>query len=197
MANAVPRRLGSGGVSTPQGIGSERSRISTPSASTPASASERRHVRTTTSPVESVEVAPGSPQTRLRVIGYWGPVCAYAAFIFYLSSQSFFPDTLPSFIQKLGDKVHHMMAYGLFGLLWYRAFRYCSGSWAAPRAILLAVLASALYGITDEVHQSFVPLREPDPWDVAADTLGAAAAVLAMDRWILRRTVSSPIETQA
>ena len=122
-------------------------------------------------------------------------MCVYAAFIFYLSSQSFFPDTLPSFIKQLGDKVHHMTAYGLFGLLWYRAFRFCSGNWAAPRAVLLAVLASMLYGVTDELHQLFVPLREADPWDVGADTVGAAVAVLGMDWWLTRRRTVPAGET--
>ncbi len=88
-----------------------------------------------------------------------------------------------------------MIAYGLFGLLWYRAFRFCSGNWAAPRAVLLAVLASMLYGVTDELHQLFVPLREPDPWDVAADTVGAAVAVLGMDWWLTRRIAAPAGET--
>lgn len=127
----------------------------------------------------------------MQILGYWGPVCLYAAFIFYLSSQSFFPDTLPSFIEKLGDKVHHMMAYGVFGVLWYRAFRFCGGAWAARHAVVLAVVAATLYGVTDEVHQSFVPLREPDVWDIAADAVGAAAAVFAVERWHTRR-VSLP-----
>jgi VanZ family protein len=129
-------------------------------------------------------------------MAYWGPVCLFAGLIFYLSSQSELPETLPSFVEELGDKVHHMMTYGLFGLLWYRAFRFCGGTWAAPRAALLAILASVLYGVTDEIHQSFVPLREPDVWDVVADAVGAAAAVLAIDRWILRRTPASTVQTE-
>ena len=40
------------------------------------------------------------------------------------------------------------------------------------------------------MHQSFVPLREPDVWDVVADTVGAAAAFLAVDRWFARRNVA-------
>ncbi|HJR75593.1 MAG TPA: VanZ family protein [Nitrospiraceae bacterium] len=147
--------------------------------------------------MESVQAASHPVYSRLRVVAYWGPVCLYAAFIFYLSSQSFFPDTLPSFVEKLGDKVHHMVAYGVFGLLWYRAFRFCGGRWAAARAVLLAVLASTLYGVTDELHQSFVPLREPDPWDVAADAIGAAVAVLVMDRWLTRWLAASTVDTDS
>lgn len=156
---------------------------------------EESRVPITAPSVESIEAEPDSRQSWFRVVRYWGPVGLYAAFIFYLSSQSFFPDTLPSYVEKLGDKTHHMIAYGLFGLLWYRAFRHCGGAWAAPRAVLLAILASALYGVTDELHQWFVPLREADPWDLMADTVGAAAAVISMDRWLSRRPAASTVET--
>lgn len=143
------------------------------------------------SPVAALYGGPSTNQFALGLIRYWGPVVLYAGFIFYLSSQSSFPDTLPTFVEKLGDKAHHMMAYGLFGLLWYRAFRWSAGPWAASRAVVLAILASAFYGITDEGHQWFVPLRDADPWDVVADTAGAAVAVFVMDGWVSRRTASS------
>lgn len=146
--------------------------------------------------MESLQTGAESGRAWFRVLGYWGPVALYAGFIFYLSSQSVLPDTLPSFVEELGDKAHHMMTYGLFGLLWYRAFRFCGGTRGASRAVLFAILASALYGITDEVHQWFVPLREADPWDVAADTVGASIAVLGMD-WLLARWMAvAPIETE-
>jgi VanZ family protein len=137
--------------------------------------------------MESIQREADSGRVWFRALGYWGPVGLYAAFIFYLSSQSSFPDTLPTFVEKLGDKVHHMIAYGLFGVLWYRAFRWSAGPWAASRAVVLAILASALYGVTDELHQWFVPLRESDPWDVVADTVGAAIAVVGWNWGVARR----------
>jgi VanZ family protein len=144
---------------------------------------------------EPVVADSDSPPAWLRIVWYWGPVAAYAAFIFYLSSQSFFPDTLPTVIQNLGDKVHHMIAYGVFGLLWYRAFRCSTGRWAASRAVSLAVLGATLYGITDEWHQSFVPQRESDVWDVVADTAGAAVATVSWHRWGRRRILSREATT--
>jgi VanZ family protein len=42
-----------------------------------------------------------------------------------------------------------------------------AGVWA------LSFLLATLYGVTDEVHQSFVPGRNPDWRDVVADGLGA------------------------
>jgi len=54
---------------------------------------------------------------------------------------------------------------------------------------LLAVLASTVYGVTDEVHQRFVPGRTADLLDLAADAVGATiAAVGALAaRWLRGR----------
>ena len=45
---------------------------------------------------------------------------------------------------------------------------------------------AALYAVTDEFHQSFVPGRYPDVRDVLVDTAGALVAVLLL-RWRLAR----------
>ncbi|MBT8489380.1 MAG: VanZ family protein [Gemmatimonadetes bacterium] len=34
------------------------------------------------------------------------------------------------------------------------------------------LLAGALYGLSDEIHQMYVPGRSPDPADLAADVVG-------------------------
>jgi len=41
-----------------------------------------------------------------------------------------------------------------------------------PHVVLLAI--GALYGMTDELHQMFVPGRQPDIADWIADILGVA-----------------------
>lgn len=40
-------------------------------------------------------------------------------------------------------------------------------------ALLLAVMIASAYGVTDELHQSFVPMRTPDVVDWMVDTAGA------------------------
>ena len=110
---------------------------------------------------------------------YWLPVFAYCGLIFYLSSQSFTQETLPSVFKIVGDKVLHMLEYGVLGILCYRGFRYASGSWTAKHAVYLAIAMAALYGASDELHQSFVPLREADHWDLLADCIGAAICTTA------------------
>ncbi len=53
------------------------------------------------------------------------------------------------------------------------------------RVVLLAVLCASLYGVTDELHQYFVPGRACDPADWLVDTCGAAFGALAL--WALAR----------
>ena len=112
---------------------------------------------------------------RAQMCWYWGPVCGYAGLIFYLSAQSHPEDDLPSFLLKeVSDKVLHAVEYGILAVLCYRAFRWAAGSAIARQAVVLAILTASVYGITDEVHQAFVPLRESSWQDWLADTIGAA-----------------------
>jgi VanZ family protein len=113
---------------------------------------------------------------------YWGPVCGYAGLIFYLSSQSHPEDNLPSLLGLLSDKVLHVAEYAVLGGLCYVAFRYGTGDRLRPWAGLLAVLLTSLYGLSDEIHQSFVPFRESSGLDWLADTIGAAASVVVASR---------------
>ena len=113
---------------------------------------------------------------------YWVPVVAYATLIFYMSSLTHPEDYMPSFLEEVGDGVLHAIEYGVLGVLCYRAFRYAAGAWAARYALLLAIVASVGYGFTDELHQAFVPTRDPDGWDVVADSVGACVGALAWRR---------------
>lgn len=114
-----------------------------------------------------------------RLARYWGPVALYAGFIFTLSSQSHPDDTLPSFLKELSDKLLHAIEYGILGALCYRGFRWgATESWRR-HAVMLAFAAASAYGLTDEIHQWFVPFRESSWQDWVADTIGAAAGALA------------------
>jgi VanZ family protein len=121
------------------------------------------------------------------VLWYWGPVALYAGLIFYLSSQSHPEEYIPEFVSmKLSDKVLHAIEYALLSVLCYRAFRHAAGTWGGQYAVLLAIVATMTYGVTDEWHQAFVPFREPDRWDLAADLLGTLGSVLA-SVWVDRK----------
>jgi len=106
----------------------------------------------------------------------WVPVAAYMAVIFVLSSIPN-PPTVP---QPGSDKILHFLLYGGLAALVVRA---AAGGLDRPvtiRTVIVAVIVSALYGATDELHQHFVPPRQMDAWDLAADSVGAAASALAL-----------------
>lgn len=107
---------------------------------------------------------------------YWAPVLGYAVLIFYLSSLPYPGKDLPSAFGEVNDKLIHCVEYGVLAVLLYRALRWGAGPHWAARAWWAAVLCAVLYGVSDELHQSFVPPREMDPYDVAADSVGAVVA---------------------
>jgi VanZ family protein len=114
-----------------------------------------------------------------QVLWYWAPLALYAGTIFYLSDQPHPQDKLPSFLfEEVSDKVLHAVEYGILALLCYRAFRWAAGPAVARQAVLLAIVTASAYGITDEMHQAFVPFRESGWQDWLADTIGAAIGVL-------------------
>ena len=119
-----------------------------------------------------------APSKKWLLIQYWIPVFLYCGIIIYLSSQSYPSRHLPSFLFGLSDKLVHGVEYGILGILLYRAFLQTSGT---IESISLAIICAGAFGISDEIHQWFVPHRQADTWDVLADTLGATLFVFA---WI-------------
>lgn len=114
---------------------------------------------------------------------YWGPVCAYAALIFYMSSLSHPEESLPGFVFNLSDKVVHAAEYAVLGALCYRALLDGSADWWRQHAIPVAVLLASVYGASDEVHQAFVPFRDSSWLDWVADTIGAAIGAVGISRF--------------
>jgi VanZ family protein len=70
----------------------------------------------------------------------------------------------------------HAIAFGLLAALAYFALRAGHG-YLPPFSAFSAWLLSSMYGAADEIHQAFVPTRQPDLQDLLADTIGAALAV--------------------
>jgi len=121
---------------------------------------------------------------------YWVPVCGYAGLIFYLSAQPH-PETRLPFVIHFSDKVLHVAEYAVLGALCYRALRGSGYDSWRQQAIPAAILLASLYGVTDEVHQAFVPFRDSSWLDWLADTVGAALGAAAMHRILNLRPMSS------
>jgi VanZ family protein len=94
------------------------------------------------------------------------PPIVHALALFILSAQPKLPET-PG-----GDKLAHFAAYALLALLVARAFGG-STSLRGLRLFAIASIVAALYGVSDEIHQSFVPGRDASVEDALADAAGA------------------------
>ena len=111
------------------------------------------------------------PALLLRLLHVWGPVVVLMAAIFVVSGSSS-PPRLPA---SVSDVAAHAIAYAVLGAAMLRAVSGADSSRITVGGVLLAVALTVAYGLTDEVHQSFVPGRTPELRDLAADALGAAA----------------------
>ena len=117
----------------------------------------------------------------------WGPVIIYMAVIFYLSSLQ-----QPPLPPGLSDKPAHAFGYLGFGVVIARAL----GGGLPPRVrlrqALIGLALASFYGMTDEMHQHFVPGRTADIADWYSDSIGSAIGLFGCWAWsIISRTRQS------
>lgn len=101
---------------------------------------------------------------------FWFVTVLYCAGLFVLSS-----DSTPYEVQTvfpLQDKLAHMVLFGGLSLVVGVGLRR-AGTGTAAFQFFVPILFAAFYGLTDEVHQLFVPNRHFELLDIAADTVGA------------------------
>ncbi len=104
---------------------------------------------------------------------YIFPIIAYCSAIFYYSSQPVISGPLGT--PLINDKIKHIAAYFILSVLTFRAVnqtRYKKYSY------IIAILFTTLYGITDEIHQFFVPGRFMSIYDMIANSLGSMIILL-------------------
>jgi glycosyltransferase involved in cell wall biosynthesis/VanZ family protein len=100
---------------------------------------------------------------------YWLPPLALMAFIFRLSSSPTLPSLPGTWLDAVLKKMSHVLIFFLLFVLALRALRH---SQPLGKALPGALLWVALYAISDEVHQKFVPGRHANWYDVAFDLSG-------------------------
>jgi len=108
------------------------------------------------------------------------PAILYAALIFGLSSLSKTP-LIKIPIWNI-DKLVHLLEYMVFGVLLMLAFRSNLNGKAMRRSNLMSIIVGILYGISDEIHQYFIPGRISSIEDLLADALGILLGV-----WLFNR----------
>ena len=99
-----------------------------------------------------------------------------AVVIFLLSAQSKLP--IPEIVSFPGlDKFLHACAFG--GLTFTLSYWFSTDKWLGEPLKYCTIVCCivACYGISDEIHQIFVPGRDASLYDWFADCIGAVLAV--------------------
>jgi hypothetical protein len=104
-----------------------------------------------------------------RFFYYWLPLLCFMALIFFFSSLS--GSSISNFgsLDVLVKKGVHITEYAILYFLLFRAFQSFI---SARKALTISAVIALLYAISDEYHQTFVPLREGTVRDVIIDSIG-------------------------
>ena len=105
---------------------------------------------------------------------YWLPLILYCSLIYFLSGRPA-ADSLQLFTHA--DKVAHFGVYTILGILWARAYGVTPLGRTPVHLAMAAILSVALYALSDEWHQSFVPARTAELADWIADAAGGTCGV--------------------
>jgi len=100
----------------------------------------------------------------------WLPTISYCGLIFYFSSlpSMVAPELFPG-----QDKIFHFFEFGFLSLLFFFSIKKTFLGASLKVLVVITILFTALYGISDEIHQYFVPGRESSIGDALADFSGA------------------------
>ncbi len=119
-----------------------------------------------------------------KFIFFWLPVFLYCAIIFV---QSSFPS--PEQIPELPyiDKFLHVTAYGIMGALFLRAYSTSESIGSNIKLVVfLSILSTTVYGVSDEIHQSYVSSRSSEILDVVADFIGSICGTFVYWRFTIK-----------
>ena len=100
------------------------------------------------------------------------------AALFYLSSL---PGSPQSLAFSFGDKIAHAVAFGILGL--FLSFARLPYPFGSIKRVALVTLVVTAYGISDELHQGFVPGRDASTLDALADFIGGLGAAASVVWW--------------
>lgn len=99
----------------------------------------------------------------------WLYPLAWMGLIFFLSSRQRVSVSEEYILNFMFFKTLHLIEYFVLYILLARA---SLGTWKPTRrALLTAVAIAALYAVSDEIHQTFVPTRQGAIRDVGIDSI--------------------------
>lgn len=107
---------------------------------------------------------------------YLLPLLLYASLIIYLSSLSNIPTIRGIITQEpvpkgswTGDEIEHIIEYSILSLLFYRSLKPTKYH---NQAFTATIIFAIIFGLFDEIHQHFIPLRTFSILDLLWDFIG-------------------------
>ena len=104
------------------------------------------------------------------IVFYRLPVISLCLLIFW---QSSYPGIISKPLFSNADKVLHFGAYALLAILTARDLTVVKPFWSPLKIKIITILFACLFGLSDEIHQAFVPFRDASSYDFLADCAGS------------------------
>ncbi|MCX7927127.1 MAG: VanZ family protein [Candidatus Omnitrophica bacterium] len=105
----------------------------------------------------------------------WVLLGCWMVFIFLSSS---IPGKNIPLLFPYQDILYHALIYAILGLLFYRALKLTFLKLSKTELLVIAVICSIIFGITDEIHQMFVPARTASLEDLIIDSVASYIGVI-------------------
>ena len=117
----------------------------------------------------------------MKLISNWLPPIIWALIIFSFSSLQVGSSNEVYWKDFVIKKTAHLVEYAILAILLYRAM--VNSEIDKKKALIASIVMAGFYGLTDELHQSFTPGREPRIRDVVIDTIGASFGGIIYKKW--------------
>lgn len=113
----------------------------------------------------------------------------YMGLIWFLSSHpsDAIVETPFPFDDLLKESLH-LVEFGI--LYWLFIFMLATHQKLTARTSILIAIISFLYGVTDEIHQAFVPSRSASLVDLIKDAIGVIVSFLIVRKWYFEKKES-------
>jgi VanZ family protein len=141
----------------------------------------------------------------MRNFPYWVPVLLWMVIIYWMSTATFSSNNTASIIgpiirffmpaisrkeflviHGIIRKLAHVTEYLIFGILLFRAFRAGAEERRTWQWVFSSLAVIVLFALSDEFHQSFLPMRTASLRDVCFDISGGFLAQCVSVLWYRR-----------
>lgn len=125
-----------------------------------------------------------SKERTLKFLSFWIPPMLWAAMIFKFSSGQIPMASSSFWLDFVVKKIGHFILFAVLAVLFYRGL--IGEGLERKRAAVLAAFFAFLYGVSDEIHQTFTQGREAKIRDVIIDGFGASFLMFSVYKYLNR-----------